>query len=115
IKVADKSLPILSLSGGNQQKCVIGKGVLTDPKILLMDEPSRGIDIGAKTEVFDIINQYADRGLSIMCVSSELKEMLAIATRVIVLSNGIKTAEFTGDDITEDNLVLASYKGHHMN
>ena len=50
-----------------------------------------------------------------MCVSSELKEMLAIATRVIVLSNGIKTAEFTGDDITEDNLVLASYKGHHMN
>ena len=115
IKVADKTLPILSLSGGNQQKCVIGKGVLTDPKILLMDEPSRGIDIGAKTEVFDIINQYADRGLSIMCVSSELKEMLAIATRVIVLSNGIKTAEFTGDDITEDNLVLASYKGHHMN
>ena len=115
IKVADKSLPILSLSGGNQQKCVIGKGVLTDPKILLMDEPSRGIDIGAKTEVFDIINQYADRGLSIMCVSSELKEMLAIATRVIVLSNGIKTAEFSGDDITEDNLVLASYKGHHTN
>ena len=115
IKVADKHLPILSLSGGNQQKCVIGKGVLTDPKILLMDEPSRGIDIGAKTEVFDIINQYADRGLSIICVSSELKEMLAIANRVVVLSNGIKTAEFTDDEITEDNLVLASYKGHHTN
>ena len=113
IKVADKHLPILSLSGGNQQKCVIGKGVLTDPKILLMDEPSRGIDIGAKTEVFDIINQYADRGLSIICVSSELKEMLAIANRVVVLSNGIKTAEFADDEITEDNLVLASYKGHH--
>ena len=113
IKVADKHLPILSLSGGNQQKCVIGKGVLTDPKILLMDEPSRGIDIGAKTEVFDIINQYAERGLSIICVSSELKEMLAIANRVVVLSNGIKTAEFTDDEITEDNLVLASYKGHH--
>lgn len=115
IKVADKHLPILSLSGGNQQKCVIGKGVLTNPKILLMDEPSRGIDIGAKTEVFDIINQYAERGLSIICVSSELKEMLAIANRVVVLSNGIKTAEFTDDDITEDNLVLASYKGHHTN
>ena len=113
IKVADKHLPILSLSGGNQQKCVIGKGILTNPKIMLMDEPSRGIDIGAKTEVFDIINQYAERGLSIICVSSELKEMLAIANRVVVLSNGIKTAEFTGDDITEDNLVLASYKGHH--
>lgn len=113
IKVADKNLPILSLSGGNQQKCVIGKGILTNPKILLMDEPSRGIDIGAKTEVFDIINQYADKGLSILCISSELKEMLAIANRVVVLSNGIKTAEFTDDEITEDNLVLASYKGHH--
>ena len=113
IKTASADTPILSLSGGNQQKCVIGKGVLTDPKILLMDEPSRGIDIGAKTEVFDIINQYADRGLSIICVSSELKEMLAIANRVVVLSNGIKTAEFTDDEITEDNLVLASYKGHH--
>lgn len=86
---------------------------MTDPKILLMDEPSRGIDIGAKTEVFDIINQYADRGLSIICVSSELKEMLAIANRVVVFTNGIKTAEFTDDEITEDNLVLASYKGHH--
>lgn len=113
IKVADKKLPILSLSGGNQQKCVIGKGILTNPKILLLDEPSRGIDIGAKTEVFDIINQYAERGLSILVVSSELKEIVAIADRVIVLSNGIKTGEFSGDEITEDQLVLSSYKGHH--
>lgn len=113
IKVADKKLPILSLSGGNQQKCVIGKGILTNPKILLLDEPSRGIDIGAKTEVFDIINQYAERGLSILVVSSELKEIVAIADRVIVLSNGIKTGEFSGDEITEDKLVLSSYKGHH--
>ena len=113
IKVADKSLPILSLSGGNQQKCVIGKGVLTDPKILLMDEPSRGIDIGAKTEVFDIINQYAEQGLSIIVISSELKEIIAIADRVVVLSNGIKTDEFVGDEIKEESLVLASYKGHH--
>ena len=67
IKVADKHLPILSLSGGNQQKVVIGKGILTEPKILLMDEPSRGIDIGAKTEVFDIINQYAKRGTFHYC------------------------------------------------
>ncbi len=113
IKVADSNLPILSLSGGNQQKVVIGKGILTDPKILLLDEPSRGIDIGAKTEVFDIINQYATQGLSIIVVSSELKEIVAIADRVIVLSNGRKTGEFTKDEITEDSLVLASYKGHH--
>jgi erythritol transport system ATP-binding protein len=113
IKVADKNLPILSLSGGNQQKVVIGKGMLTNPKILLMDEPSRGIDIGAKTEVFDIINQYAEGGLSIIVISSELKEIVAIADRVIVLSNGIKTGEFMGYEIKEDNLVLASYQGHH--
>lgn len=113
IKVANKDLPILSLSGGNQQKVVIGKGILTNPKILLLDEPSRGIDIGAKTEVFDIINQYAERGLSIIVISSELKEIIAIADRVIVMSNGIKTDEFIDKDITEDNLVTASYKGHH--
>ncbi len=113
IKVADKRLPILSLSGGNQQKVVIGKGILTNPKILLMDEPSRGIDIGAKTEVFDIINKYAEQGLSIVVISSELKEIIAIADRVIVLSNGMKTAELSGEDITEQALVLESYKGHH--
>lgn len=113
IKVADKRLPILSLSGGNQQKIVIGKGILTNPKILLLDEPSRGIDIGAKTEVFDIINKYADEGLSIIVISSELKEIISIADRVVVLSNGKVTGEFVGDEIQEESLVLASYKGHH--
>lgn len=91
---------------------VIGKGILTKPKILLLDEPSRGIDIGAKTEVFDIINQYAERGLSIIVISSELKEIIAIADRILVLSNGVKTGEFTDHEITEDSLVLSSYKGH---
>lgn len=115
IKVADKKLPILSLSGGNQQKVVIGKGILTNPKILLLDEPSRGIDIGAKTEVFDIINQYAERGYSIIVISSELKEIIAIADRVVVLSNGMVTGELQNEEITEDSLVLASYKGHQTN
>ena len=113
IKVADKKLPILSLSGGNQQKVVIGKGILTEPKILLMDEPSRGIDIGAKTEVFEIINKYAEEGLSIIVISSELEEIVAIADRVMVLSNGIKTGEFKGEEVQKDTLVLASYQGHH--
>ncbi|MCR4818784.1 MAG: sugar ABC transporter ATP-binding protein [Fretibacterium sp.] len=111
IKVADKHLPILSLSGGNQQKVVIAKGLMTKPTILLMDEPSRGIDIGAKTEVFEIIHEFSERGLSIIVISSELKEIMAIADRIYVLSNGKCTAELTGDDITEDNLVRASYAG----
>ena len=112
IKVADKELPILSLSGGNQQKVVFAKGALTKPKIMLLDEPSRGIDIGAKTEIFNLIYQYAKKGVSLLVVSSELEEIIAIADRIIVLSNGIKTAELTGSDITQDNLVKASYMGH---
>ena len=112
IKVADKELPILSLSGGNQQKVVFAKGALTGPKIMLLDEPSRGIDIGAKTEIFKLIYQYAQKGVSLLVVSSELEEIIAIADRIIVLSNGSKTAEFTGSDITQDNLVKASYMGH---
>ena len=111
IKVADKRLPILSLPGGNQQKVVIGKGLLTKPKILLLDEPSRGIDIGAKTEVFEIIHDLAEKGLSIIVISSELKEIMAIADRIVVLSNGKKTGELTGDEITEDTLVRTSYAG----
>ena len=113
IKVADKELPILSLSGGNQQKVVFAKGALTGPQIMLLDEPSRGIDIGAKTEIFKLIYQYAKKGISLLVVSSELEEIIAIADRIIVLSNGVKTAEFTGADITQDNLVKASYMGHH--
>lgn len=112
IKVADKTLPVLSLSGGNQQKVVFAKGALTNPQIMLLDEPSRGIDIGAKTEIFNLIYQYAQRGVSLLVVSSELEEIIAIADRIIVLSNGIKTAEFSGSEITQDNLVRASYMGH---
>ena len=114
IKVADKNLPILSLSGGNQQKVVFAKGALTDPQIMLLDEPSRGIDIGAKTEIFNMIYQYAEKGVSLLVVSSELEEIIAIADRIIVLSNGIKTAELTGDDINQNNLVKASYQGHQQ-
>lgn len=114
IKVADKNLPILSLSGGNQQKVVFAKGALTDPQIMLLDEPSRGIDIGAKTEIFNLVYQYAEKGVSLLVVSSELEEIIAIADRIIVLSNGIKTAELTGDDINQNNLVKASYQGHQQ-
>lgn len=114
IKVADKHLPILSLSGGNQQKVVIGKCLLTNPQVLLMDEPSRGIDIGAKTEVFEIIHKLAAQGLSIILVSSELEEIMSVTNRVIVLSNGKLTAEFDSATVKDDDLVLASYKGHHQ-
>ena len=112
IKVTSAEQLVGNLSGGNQQKVVIGKGLLTKPKIFLLDEPSRGIDIGAKTEVFEIIQRQAKMGLSCIVIFSELNEIAAIADRILVLSNGKLSGMFTGDEITNDNLVLASYKGH---
>lgn len=111
IKVADKDLPILSLSGGNQQKVVIGKGILTSPKVLLLDEPTRGIDVGAKAEVFKIINKFAAQGMAILVIASELKEIVSISDRIIGLANGRVTGNFEGDSITEENLVKASTPG----
>ena len=101
----------MGLSGGQQQRICIARALAVQPEVLLMDEPSRGIDIGAKTEVFEIIHDLAEKGLSIIVISSELKEIMAIADRIVVLSNGKKTGELTGDEITEDTLVRTSYAG----
>jgi len=108
VKTSNKELPILSLSGGNQQKVVIGKGLLTNPEILLLDEPARGIDVGAKAEVFGIIEKLAQSGISIIVISSELKEIIAIADRIVVLAGGIKSGELSGDEINEQSLVALS-------
>lgn len=111
IKVADKTLPIFSLSGGNQQKVVIGKGILTEPKILLLDEPTRGIDVGAKEEVFRLIYKFAEQGYSVIVVASELGEILRISDRIIVLSNGILEGELDKSEATEEKLVELSEAG----
>ncbi|MDD3904206.1 MAG: sugar ABC transporter ATP-binding protein, partial [Sphaerochaeta sp.] len=108
VKVPDCSTMITSLSGGNQQKVIIGKSLLTKPKILLMDEPTRGIDIGSKHDVFTICEQLAQDGLGIVFVSSEMQEMLAIPDRVLVLAQGRVKGEFTRDEVTEEKLVHAS-------
>jgi erythritol transport system ATP-binding protein len=105
IKVSDKKLPIFSLSGGNQQKIVIGKGILTKPKILLMDEPTRGIDVGAKEEVFKLIYEFAEQGYAVIVVASELGEILRVSDRIIVLSNGKLSGELSKDEASEDKLV----------
>jgi erythritol transport system ATP-binding protein len=112
VKVAGAQVMISSLSGGNQQKVVIGKALLTSPKVLLMDEPTRGIDVGAKAEVFDIMNDLVSRGISIIFVTSELKEILAISDRILVMSQGKITGEFDIAQATEEKLVRASAVGH---
>lgn len=114
IKIASPQDLISSLSGGNQQKVVVGKALLTKPRVLLLDEPTRGIDVGAKQEIFDIIVELAKQGLAILFVSTELKEVLAISDRILVMSKGQITKEFNRDNATEQQLVEASAIGHSV-
>jgi erythritol transport system ATP-binding protein len=114
LKVANPQQLITSLSGGNQQKVVVAKGLLTNPKVLLMDEPTRGIDVGAKAEIFEIISRLAAAGLGIILVSSELKEVLGMSDRILGMSKGKITGEFSKAEATEEALVAASAVGHGL-
>jgi erythritol transport system ATP-binding protein len=112
LKVADPRQIITSLSGGNQQKVIVAKGLLTTPKVLLMDEPTRGIDVGAKAEIFEIMSRLAAQGLGIILVSSKLKEILGMSDRILVMSKGRITGEFSKETATEGSLVAASAVGY---
>jgi ABC-type sugar transport system ATPase subunit len=105
----------VNLSGGNQQKVVLAKCLATEPKVLLLDEPTRGIDIGAKKEIYTLIDELARSGLGVVMVSSELPEILGIADRIMVLCEGQKTAEFKRGEATEEMLVKAALprRVHH--
>jgi D-xylose transport system ATP-binding protein len=97
-----------TLSGGNQQKVVLGKWLLTSPKVLFLDEPTRGIDVGAKQEIYAEINKLASEGLAIVLVSSELPEVLGFADRVLVLHDGRVTGEFTRAEATAEKVMAAA-------
>lgn len=112
IRVANPQQPITALSGGNQQKVVVAKGMLTQPKVLLLDEPTRGIDVGAKSEISEIINRLAEEKYGVIFVSSELKEILAMSDRILVMSKGKITGEVSHQEATEERLVAASAIGH---
>jgi erythritol transport system ATP-binding protein len=107
IKTDGGGAPIGSLSGGNQQKVVIGKMLATDPEVLLLDEPSRGIDIGAKAEVFKLLAERAKHGLAVVYTTSEVGECLSIAHRILVMRRGRISAEF-GPDVTKEQIMAAS-------
>lgn len=108
IKTPSDKQAAKNLSGGNQQKIVLAKWLATNPKVLLLDEPTRGIDINAKNEIYKLILQLADEGLGIIVVSSELPEILAISDRILVLSEGRLTAELPIDRATEDTILKAA-------
>jgi len=108
IKIPGIDAQVTELSGGNQQKVVLARALLTKPKILLLDEPTRGIDVGAKTEIFRIMSGLADSGLGVLFVSSELAEVMGMSDRVLVMARGRITADLPRAEVSEELLVNAS-------
>jgi ABC-type sugar transport system ATPase subunit len=108
IKTSGPDAAVTSLSGGNQQKCIIARWLLTRPKVLLLDEPTRGIDVGAKAELYVLMDRLCRSGLGIIMTSSELPELLTVCDRMIVLCEGRKTAEFSRADATEEKIMHAA-------
>jgi D-xylose transport system ATP-binding protein len=108
LKTASPFLPITGLSGGNQQKAVLSKMLLTRPKILILDEPTRGVDVGAKFEIYQLMLNLAAEGISIVMVSSELQEVLGVSDRVLVIGEGRLRGDFVNDNLTQETLLAAA-------
>ena len=99
---------VRSMSGGNQQKVVLGKALMTQPQVVFLDEPTRGIDVGAKTDVYHLIGKMAQQGLAVMFSSSELDEVMALADRILVMADGRITADVPRHAVTRETLIAAS-------
>ena len=111
IKAPSIEQGVNTLSGGNQQKVVLGKWMFTEPDVLILDEPTRGIDVGAKYEIYEIINRLADSGRGVSMISSELPELLGMCDRIYTLSEGVITAEVSREDANQETLMRFMTKG----
>ncbi|WP_084963946.1 sugar ABC transporter ATP-binding protein [Thermoactinospora rubra] len=111
IKVSSADQPIRELSGGNQQKVLLARWLCMNPRLLVLDEPTRGIDVGAKQEIQSLIRELADDGLGVLFISSELEELVENADRVVVLRDGRNVAELRGDQISEERIMAAMAHG----
>ena len=103
IKTASRETPIKSLSGGNQQKVIIGRWLLTNPDFLILDEPTRGIDVGTKTEIQKLVVKLAEQGMAVVFISSEIEEMLRTCDRMVVMRDGAKVGELSEDEMNQSN------------
>ena len=112
IKAPSRNVAVGNLSGGNQQKVVLGKWLATNPTVLLLDEPTRGVDIGAKYEIYAWIERLAADGVAILVASSDMEEVLGLADRVLVMHDGRITAEMSRDDATEAAIMIAAVGGN---
>jgi putative multiple sugar transport system ATP-binding protein len=107
IRCSDVYQEVGQLSGGNQQKVVLSKWLMTDPKVLILDEPTRGIDVGAKYEIYSIINRLAEAGKGVVVISSEMPELLGICDRICVMNDGAFVGEFASSEATQEKIMRA--------
>ncbi|MEN6383778.1 MAG: sugar ABC transporter ATP-binding protein [Phycisphaerales bacterium] len=108
LKAASLTMPVDALSGGNQQKVVIAKWIETAPKVFLLDEPTRGVDVGAKHEIYELMNKWTAAGIAIVLITSEMPELLAMSDRIIVMHRGKITAEFASTEATQERILAAA-------
>ncbi|OBX01935.1 ribose ABC transporter ATP-binding protein RbsA [Gallibacterium genomosp. 1] len=113
IKTPSMNQTIGLLSGGNQQKVAIAKGLMTRPDVLILDEPTRGIDVGAKKEIYQLINKFKEEGMSIIIVSSDMPEIIGMSDRVLVMNNGEIRAEYLRNEVTQEKLLTAAITQIH--
>ncbi|WP_292970643.1 ribose ABC transporter ATP-binding protein RbsA [Pantoea sp. UBA4549] len=113
VKTPSMMQPIGLLSGGNQQKVAIARGLMTRPDVLILDEPTRGVDVGAKKEIYQLINQFKAEGLSIILVSSEMPEVLGMSDRILVMHEGRISGEFSREQATQESLMAAAVGKQH--
>jgi ribose transport system ATP-binding protein len=109
IRMRDVKQEAKSLSGGNQQKVVLAKWLLAAPSLLMLDEPTRGIDVGAKAEIYSLLRKLADDGVAVLFVSSDVPEILGLADRILVMSRGVLAGELNGDTASEEEILTLAY------
>ncbi|HEU5434092.1 MAG TPA: ATP-binding cassette domain-containing protein, partial [Thermomicrobiales bacterium] len=110
VKTPSLETPVLNLSGGNQQKALFAKWLLRQPRVLVADEPTRGVDVGAKRQIHELLVHLAARGMAVLLISSEIEEVLGLSHRILVLRSGRIVAEFDGATATKDDVMDAAFQ-----
>jgi ABC-type sugar transport system ATPase subunit len=109
VKAASIRMPVSMLSGGNQQKLLFARTVMCSPSVLIADEPTRGVDVGSKRAIYDLLTQMAESGMGIVVISSDLEEVLGLAHRVLVMRHGRIITELSGDAMNEQTVLAAAF------
>ena len=115
IRAASLTQEVQTLSGGNQQKVLLARWIETHPRVFLLDEPTRGIDIGAKREIYAFINHWKEEGIGIVLITSELQELIGLADRILVMHRGRITAEFSHEQATQEGILRAAMGSSCLN